>query len=193
MNKLFNKVKDMMFGEFNNEGYDDNNGGEYYEEDNNYEEEKDNSYDAIKETPRNREAEYDLPVNNNNRRNQQQPQQPQQRQVGQIHNLHPHLQNESGIKMIIAKPEKYEDSQGICDQIKQDIPVIVNLEKVEYPVAQRIMDFLSGTSYALDGNVQRVASNIFLFAPEHIDISIDFKSDGKNKNSAVHNWVGNNR
>lgn len=68
------------------------------------------------------------------------------------------------MQVVIIKPECYEDAQEICDQIKTKRPVVVNLEKVEYPIAQRIMDFLSGTCYSLEGSIQRVANNIFIIA-----------------------------
>ena len=52
---------------------------------------------------------------------------------------------------------------------------------MEYPIAQRIMDFLSGTCYSLEGSIQRVANNIFIIAPENVDISGDFKEELKKK------------
>ena len=85
------------------------------------------------------------------------------------------------MRVVIIKPECYEDAQEICDQIKTKRPVVVNLEKVEYPIAQRIMDFLSGTCYSLEGSIQRVANNIFIIAPENVDISGDFKEELKTK------------
>ena len=85
------------------------------------------------------------------------------------------------MQVVIIKPECYEDAQEICDQIKTKRPVVVNLEKVEYPIAQRIMDFLSGTCYSLEGSIQRVANNIFIIAPENVDISGDFKEELKTK------------
>ena len=86
----------------------------------------------------------------------------------------------------------YEDAQEICDQIKTKRPVVVNLEKVEYPIAQRIMDFLSGTCYSLEGSIQRVANNIFIIAPENVDISGDFKEELKTKGVLLP-WMSNGR
>ena len=59
--------------------------------------------------------------------------------------------------------------------------IVVNLEKVPFPVGQRIMDFLSGTCYSLEGSIQRVAHNIFVIAPENVDISAHFKEELKTK------------
>ena len=85
------------------------------------------------------------------------------------------------MQVVIIKPECYEDAQEICNQVKSKKPVVVNLEKVEFPLAQRIMDFLSGTCYALDGSIQRIANNIFIIAPENVEISGDFKEELKTK------------
>ena len=79
----------------------------------------------------------------------------------------------------IINPVKYEDAQEICDEVKARKPVVVNLEKMEYPTAQRIMDFLSGTCYSLDGTIQKVASNIYIIAPENVSVSGDLKEELK--------------
>ena len=96
------------------------------------------------------------------------------------------------IQVVVIKPQCYEDAQEICDQVKTKRPVIVNLEKVEYPVAQRIMDFLSGTCYSLDGNIQRVANNIFIIAPDNVDITGNFKEELKSKGVLLP-WMNNGK
>lgn len=95
----------------------------------------------------------------------------------QIYSINTQVQ----MQVVIIKPECYEDAQEICNQVKAKKPVVVNLEKVEFPLAQRIMDFLSGTCYSLDGSIQRVANNIFIIAPENVEISGDFKEELKTK------------
>ena len=76
-------------------------------------------------------------------------------------------------------------------------PVIINLEKLETEVARKIFDFLSGATYALNGNVQKVANNIFIFAPENVDIAggqtdekpgFDFTRDEGGSNSSSSPW-----
>lgn len=161
MAKIFDKMKDLMFGE-------------YEDDDDYYEEEytaaptpaREPSY-GVREVSR--EAEY-MPA-------------PRKSSVGknssnpQVYSINTNVT----MQVVIIKPECYEDAQEICDQIKTKRPVVVNLEKVEYPVAQRIMDFLSGTCYSLEGSIQRVANNIFIIAPENVDISGDFKEELKTK------------
>lgn len=80
------------------------------------------------------------------------------------------------IKMIVINPDNYDEAREICDYIKSGKPVVVNLENMQFETAQRVMDFLSGSCYSLNGNVQRVAKNIFIVAPNNIDVSADYKS-----------------
>ncbi|NLK21005.1 MAG: cell division protein SepF [Epulopiscium sp.] len=94
-----------------------------------------------------------------------------------IVNIHTNIQME----VIITNPETYDEAQEICDHIKLKKPVIINLEEMDNRTAQRVMDFLSGACYALDGEVQRVSNNIFIIAPENVDIAGSFKEELKTK------------
>ncbi len=88
------------------------------------------------------------------------------------------------LKMIVINPDSYDEAREICDYIRTKKPVVVNLESMDYEIAQRVMDFLSGSCYSLNGNIQRVAKNIFIVAPDNIDVTSDFKSEMKHKNTA---------
>jgi len=57
------------------------------------------------------------------------------------------------------------------DSLKGRKPVIINLEMIENDSARKIFDFLSGATYALNGNVQKIAQNIFVFLPENVDVT----------------------
>lgn len=81
-----------------------------------------------------------------------------------------------GIKMVVFQPQTYEDSQTIIDNLKAKKPIIVNLENLNIDVAQRVLDFISGAIYALDGSVRKVSKGIFLLAPKGIDIAGNFAS-----------------
>ncbi len=74
-------------------------------------------------------------------------------------------------KMIIIEPKNFDECSKLVDNLKARKPVIINLEKVETELARKMFDFLSGATYALSGNVQRVTQNIFIFAPNNVDIS----------------------
>ncbi len=75
------------------------------------------------------------------------------------------------MKLILLEPKSFDECPKIVDNLKSRKPVILNLEKMDSDLARKIFDFISGAVYALDGNVQKVANNIFLFAPENVDIS----------------------
>jgi len=74
-------------------------------------------------------------------------------------------------KMVVIKPQGFEDSPKLVDSLKSKKPVIINLEDLETDVARKVFDFLSGATYALNGKVQKIANNIFLFSPENVDVS----------------------
>jgi cell division inhibitor SepF len=77
----------------------------------------------------------------------------------------------SAFKLMVIEPEGFEECPKLVDSLKSRKPVIINLEKIDSDTARKIFDFLSGATYALNGNVQKVANNIFIFAPENVDIA----------------------
>lgn len=92
----------------------------------------------------------------------------------------------SQFKMVVIEPKSFDECPKLVDNLKSKKPVIINLEKVESDTARKIFDFLSGATYALNGNVQKVANNIFVFAPENVDVAasvdhkgIDFSGNAK--------------
>lgn len=91
------------------------------------------------------------------------------------------------MEVVVIQPETYDEAQDVCDHIKSQRPVIINLEQMDRAVAQRIMDFVSGACYTLNGNLQRVANNIFIIAPENIDVAGDFREELKS-NGIILPW-----
>ena len=77
----------------------------------------------------------------------------------------------STFKLVVIEPKSFDECPKLVDSLKGRRPVIINLEKIETETAKKIFDFLSGATYALNGNVQKVANNIFIFAPESVDIA----------------------
>lgn len=75
------------------------------------------------------------------------------------------------IRMVISQPTTFEQSDEICSFLKEKKSVIVNLEYVNKDVARRIVDFISGGVYALDGYIQKVSNSIFLVAPSNYEIT----------------------
>lgn len=79
--------------------------------------------------------------------------------------------NTGAFRMVLIEPKNFEECPKLVDSLKAKKPIIINLEKIETDEARKIFDFMSGATYALNGNVQKVANNIFIFAPENVDIS----------------------
>ncbi|NLL71066.1 MAG: cell division protein SepF [Epulopiscium sp.] len=107
------------------------------------------------------------------------------RNNSKIVNIHTNVQME----VVVTHPESYDEAQEICNHIRAKKPVVINLEQMEHSVAQRIMDFVSGACYALDGNIQRVTQNIFLIAPENVDISSNIREELQTK-GIILPWMG---
>jgi cell division inhibitor SepF len=74
-------------------------------------------------------------------------------------------------KVVLFEPRVYADAQEIADHLKNRRAVVVNLQRIQHDQAKRIVDFLSGTVYAIGGDIQRVGTNIFLCTPDNIDVS----------------------
>ena len=86
------------------------------------------------------------------------------------------------VKVIISQPNTFEQSEEICEHLKEKKSIIVNLEYVNKDVARRIIDFISGAVYALDGNIQKISNSIFLVAPFNYEITNEvLKEDIKSK------------
>lgn len=75
------------------------------------------------------------------------------------------------IKMVISQPTTFEQSEEICQYLKERKSCIVNLEYVNKDVARRVVDFISGGVYALNGHIQKISNSIFLIAPANYDIA----------------------
>jgi cell division inhibitor SepF len=83
----------------------------------------------------------------------------------------------SAFKLVVIEPKGFEECPKLVDSLKSRKPIIINLEKLDSDTGRKIFDFLGGATYALNGNVQKVANNIFIFAPENVAIF----AEGDNK------------
>lgn len=91
-------------------------------------------------------------------------------------------------KMVVTEPEGFEQCPKLVDSLKQRKPIIINLEKIDSESARKIFDFLSGATYALNGNVQKIANNIFVFAPDNVDINATAESRGFDFRNSGDDW-----
>ena len=87
-----------------------------------------------------------------------------------------------GGKMILLEPRAYSESQQIADHLKKKNTVVVNMKRVTPDQAKRIVDFLSGTVYALGGDLQKIGAGIFLCTPKNVNVEGQISDeDDKNK------------
>lgn len=82
-----------------------------------------------------------------------------------------HVENGmAGSKMMLLEPRAYSESQQIADYLKQRNAVVVNLKRVTPDVAKRIVDFLYGTIYAINGRLEKLGGGIFLCTPNNVKV-----------------------
>ncbi len=95
-------------------------------------------------------------------------------------------------KMILLEPRAYSESQQIADHLKKKNTVVVNMKRVTPDQAKRIVDFLSGTVYALGGDLQKIGAGIFLCTPRTVDVEGAITDDDdkgkKNKDDIDLDW-----
>ena len=85
------------------------------------------------------------------------------------------------LKVILVKPERFENASEIADQLKDKRTVVLNLESTNKDVARRLIDFLSGVAYAGEGKIKKVAANTYIITPYHVDIEGDLIDELENK------------
>jgi len=73
--------------------------------------------------------------------------------------------------MVVVNPKDYQDAEKIGNHLKAARPVVMNMEKTDADEAQRIVDFIQGVMYALDGRIDQVSENIYLCAPNNMSVS----------------------
>lgn len=75
------------------------------------------------------------------------------------------------MKVIVIEPKTFDDAQQVANNLREKKPVVINFEKTEADDAKRIIDFISGTTYALNGEIKKVGHNVFLCAPSNVNVS----------------------
>lgn len=108
---------------------------------------------------------------------------PASKRKGQVLNLHAQRQ----LKVVVTEPRAFDDVQGLADNLKNRRPVVVNLEKADAELAKRVVDFISGATYALNGSLQKVGSGIFLIVPSNMDISSEIGDELKER--GLFSWM----
>lgn len=85
------------------------------------------------------------------------------------------MRGKDGLEVCVIKPVSVDDARDVTDTLVGGRAVILNLEGLHVELAQRIIDFTAGSCYAIDGNLQKVSSYIFIITPKSIEISGDFQ------------------
>lgn len=83
------------------------------------------------------------------------------------------------LEVAVVQPKAYEDAREIADRLKSKKAVVINLEDMGKEDAIKVLDFVSGVVYALEGEIQKVSSGIFLIAPYNVSIASDIKDELK--------------
>jgi len=81
----------------------------------------------------------------------------------------------NGMEVCVMKPTSIEDAREITDTLLSNRTVVLNLEGIDVDIAQRIIDFTSGSCYAISGNLQKISHYIFIITPASVDVSGDFQ------------------
>lgn len=98
------------------------------------------------------------------------------------------IHTNKNMKVVVCEPESFDEAQSLADHLKNRRQVILNLENTPGEVCQRIVDFLSGTTYALEGHSQQLGKTIFIFTPSNVEISKDYR--GMRKNNLLNSYGG---
>lgn len=96
---------------------------------------------------------------------------------GKVVNMH----TSSYVKVVVYQPSSFDDTQNIIDNLKGRKPIVVNLDALDSDLAQRVLDFMSGAVYSLDGTIQKVSRGIFVLAPDNVDIEGNIPDELKGK------------
>ena len=119
-------------------------------------EDEDDEFEEFEETPR-RDAFEE-------RRSKQ----PDDRR-SKVVNIHATTQ----LKVVLVKPERFENASEIADHLKDKRIVVLNLESTNKDIARRLIDFLSGVAYAGEGKIKKVSTNTYIITPYHVDLEGD--------------------
>ena len=96
------------------------------------------------------------------------------------HNKVVNIHATTQLKVVLVKPERFEDASTIADHLNNKRTVVLNLESTNKDVARRLIDFLSGVAYAGEGKIKKVAANTYIITPYHVDIMGDLIDELEN-------------
>lgn len=86
------------------------------------------------------------------------------------------MKSGKGLEVCVIKPTSIDDAREITDTLLSGKAVVLNFEGVHVEIAQRIIDFTSGSSYSIDGNLQKITNYIFIATPSSVEVSGDLQN-----------------
>ncbi|MBR4879368.1 MAG: cell division protein SepF [Clostridia bacterium] len=101
---------------------------------------------------------------------------PDHRKSDKVVNIHATTQ----LSVVLVKPERFENAAEIADHLRDRRTVVLNLEDTNKDIARRLIDFLSGVTYSLEGKIKKVANNTFIITPYTVDIMGDLIDELEN-------------
>lgn len=93
----------------------------------------------------------------------------------------------NGSSLYVIKPHDFSESQTVAQHLKTGRAIVINMEGIELDAAQRIIDFIGGACYALEGSLQAISGSIFVAAPSNIAVSGDLRTEIINENTVSPN------
>ncbi|SIS37904.1 cell division protein SepF [Salimicrobium flavidum] len=91
-------------------------------------------------------------------------------------------------KMVLHEPRNYSEAQEIADELVSHRAVVINLQRVDHDQAKRIVDFLSGTVYAIGGDIQKLGSQTFLCVPDNVEVTGSISEMMQNEDDFNRRW-----
>lgn len=107
----------------------------------------------------------------------------QNKRGNKVVNIH----TSSSAKVTITRPVAYEEATEICDALKNRRIVLVNTAGLEIKIAQRLLDFISGSCYALGGELQEIEKGVYILSPSNVEVTSDLKNELSSK--ALFSWT----
>ena len=168
------KISDKFLGAFNlkDDGYDDEFDDEFVDEYDDYDDYEDDYEDDYDDEPR---KEGGLFGKKKDSRPAEEKQSVFSRVTSPKPAPAPRTARANNQEVCIFKPSSIEDSREITETLLDGKAVVINFEGLHVEISQRIIDFISGSCYALDGNLQKISNYIFIATPASVDISGDFQ------------------
>ncbi|AIY83050.1 cell division protein SepF [Clostridium baratii] len=96
------------------------------------------------------------------------------------------IHTSASAKVLITKPTAYEEAMEICDAVRNRRIVVVNTTNLDIRTAQRLLDFIGGSCYALHGDIQEIEKRVYLLSPSNVEVTSELKSELTSK--ALFNW-----